>query len=370
MKKKTRNILLITVGLFIGLFFFARNNFQEDKQILLELKVKSGDGDLKFVLDQFEGPNQFTNPNIFIAYYKWKQEIIARFVTNEEIIENTSGNKIVNDISNIYREYWRTQFLMENPENRTDSNLYHHIVDYLISNKLTTLSKDSLSKNIKDDSELTRIIKGEGFNTKFMYRNGFQEVMIWDKESVAKYIVTLPKDTIETSVVFIESYHLNGYDDYASFGSSTVGGWAIKDSATLYCNQGDYELTSEKFKVSYLKHETIHFTDLNEYPNLSSADLEYRAKLIELMHCTKNTIYDRVAQFASGADASNRNHAHPFANHRLITNLSELVFQSEYESDISKWNKIPVETLNKAATTLYNQSEATLQKNKSLAAVI
>jgi hypothetical protein len=76
-----------------------------------------------------------------------------------------------------------------------------------------------------------------------------------------------------------------------------VGGWAIKEDANLYCNKGDYDLNSEHFKVSYLKHETIHFTDLNEYPQLSSADLEYRAKLIELMYCTQETIYDRVTQF-------------------------------------------------------------------------
>ena len=43
-----------------------------------------------------EEPNQFSNPIIYLVHFKWKQEMYDRFITNEEIIENTSGNKIVN----------------------------------------------------------------------------------------------------------------------------------------------------------------------------------------------------------------------------------------------------------------------------------
>ena len=218
----------------------------------------------------------------------------ARFVSKEEVFENTSGNKIVNDISNIYREYWRVELMKPLPESRTDSTLYNNIADYVLSNKLTRLSKDSLRKNIKDDSVLKKIIEKEGFKVNFNFRNGFQELFIWNKESTEKYEVILPKDTVKTTVVFIESYHINGYDEFATFGDSQVGGWAIKESATLYCNKGTYDLNSETFEVSYLKHESLHFTDLNNYPNLSAADLEYRSKVIELMYCTEDTIYDEI----------------------------------------------------------------------------
>lgn len=370
MKKKMRNILLITIGVLVALFFYGKHNFKEDKQTLSELMMKAGAGEITYALDKAEGIESFQNPIVNFIYQRWKNKMHVRFIEKDEIFENTSGNKIVNDISNIYREYWRIQLLKENSENRTDTVLYSILTDYLLSNQLTKLSKDSLSKTIKNDSELKRIIEGEGFKADFKYRNGFQEVFIWDKETIDKYEVTLPKDTINATVVFIENYHLNGYDNYASLGDSKVGGWAVKESATLYCNKSDYDLNSEKFKVSYLKHESLHFTDLNEYPNLSSADFEYRSKVIELMYCTEKTIYERIIQFLNGANSADRNHSHPYANYILIKNLSKIIFDSEYESDYTKWENISVETINNAASSLYKTSEDTLQKDNSLSEII
>ena len=354
----------------VALFFYGKHNFKEDKETLSELMSKAGAGEITYVLDKAEGIESFQNPIVNFVYQRWKKKLYARFNTKGEVFENTSGNKIVNDISNIYREYWRTQLLKENPENRTDTLLYSMLTDYLLSNQLTKLTKDSLSKTIKNDSELKRIIEGEGFKADFKYRNGFQEVFIWDKETIDKYEVTLPKGTINAKVVFIENYHLNGYDNYASLGDSQVGGWAVKESATLYCNKSDYDLNSENFKVSYLKHESLHFTDLNEYPNLSSADLEYRAKIIELMYCTEKTIYERIVQFLNGANSADRNHSHPYANYNLIKNLSQLLFNSEYESDYKNWKKLSVEDINNAAASLYKTSEDTLQKDNNLFEII
>ena len=374
MKKKTRNAILILIGVLVALFAFRtiyRNyNFEKDNQFLLELKSKAGAGEVTSVLDKMEEIESLSNPIINSEYQKWKKKMYASFVSKNEKIENTSGYKIINDISTIYRNYWRTELLKENPENRTDTLLYSLITDYLVSNHLTKLTKDSLFKTIKNDSELKRIIEGEGFKADFKYRNGFQEVFIWDKETIDTYEVTLPKDTINATVVFIENYHLNGYDNYASMGSSQVGGWALKESATLYCNKSDYDLTSEKFKVSYLKHESSHFTDLNEYPNLSSVDLEYRAKIIELMYCTEKTMYEIILQFLNGANSADRNHSHPYANFILIKNLSKSLFNLEYESDYTNWKKTPVEDINNAAASLYKKSEERLQNNNSLTKII
>ena len=370
MKRKTKTIILIVIGVLGSLFFYGKNNFENDKQTLLNLKSKAGNGETIYALDKMEEIESLSNPLINFAYQKWKKNMYVRFISNNEIIENTSGNKIVNDISNIYRDYWRTELLKEKAENRTDTVLYKKLTNYILSNNLTDLSKDSLSKTIKNDSELKKIIGREGFKTKFLFRNGFQEVIIWDKETVNNYKVTLPKDTIKTTVVFIENYHLNGYDYYASFGSSQIGGWAIKESATLYCNKGTYGLTSEKFKISYLKHESLHFTDLNEYPNLSSADLEYRAKIIELMYCSEQTVYDRIAQFLNGASSKERTHSHSYANYILTKEMSKLLFNSEYESDYNKWKNISVEAINNAAEQLYNLSESNLLKDKKASKII
>ena len=370
MKEKTRTILLISISILVALFFYGRHNFGNDRQSFREIVSLAGVGDISTAFIKMEERKSFSNPIVNFIYQRWKKKMYARFVSKEEVFENTSGNKIVHDISNIYREYWRVELMKPLPQSRTDSALYNNIADYILSNKLTRLSKDSLRKNIKDDSVLKEIIEKEGFKVDFKFRNGFQEVFIWNKESTKKYEIILPKDTIKTTVVFIESYHINGYDEFATFGDSQVGGWAVKESATLYCNKGTYDLNSEKFEVSYLKHESLHFTDLNKYPNLSATDLEYRSKVIELMYCTEGTIYDRISEFVSGANKADRKNSHPYANFILIQNLSKLIFNSDFNSAINQWKKVSVDKINKAASSLYESSENILRKDNSLNEII
>ncbi len=370
MKKKTRNILLICISILVALFLYGIHKFDNDRQSFREIVSLAGVGNVSTAFIKMEEIKSFSNPIVNIIYQRWKKKMEARFVSKEEVFENTSGNKIVNDISNIYREYWRAELMKPLPESRTDSTLYNNITDYVLSNKLTRLSKDSLRKNIKDDSVLQDIIEKEGFKVDFKFRNGFQEIFIWNKESTIKYDVILPKGTVKTTVVFIESYHINGYDEFATFGDYQVGGWAIKETATLYCNKGTYDLNSENFEVSYLKHESLHFTDLNNYPNLSSTDLEYRSKVIELMYCTEGTIYDRISEFVSGANKADRKNSHPYANYILIQNLSKLIFNSDFNSDINQWEKVSFDKINKAASSLYESSENILRKDNSLNEII
>lgn len=370
MKKKTRNILLISISILGALFFYGTQNFGNDRQSFREMVSLAGVGDLSTAFIKMEERKSFSNPIVNFIYHRWKKKMYARFISKEEVFENTSGNDIINDISNIYREYWRVELLKPKPENRTDSTLYNNIADYILSNNLTSLSKDSLRKNIKDDSVLKKIIEKEGFKVNFNFRNGFQELFIWNEESTEKYDVILPKETIKTTVVFIESYHINGYDEFSTIGDSQVGGWATKDSATLFCNKGTYELNSEKFKISYLKHESLHFTDLKKYPNLSSADLEYRSKVIELMYCTEETIYDRISEFMSGANKADRKNSHPYANYILIQSMSKLIFNSDFNSDINQWKKVSVDKINKAASSLYESSENILRKDNSINEII
>jgi hypothetical protein len=370
MKKKTRNILIIVISILITLFFYGRHNFNNERQIFREIVSLASVGDVNTAFIKMEERKTFSNPILSFIYKRWKKKMYVRFISKEEVFENTSGNKIINDISNIYRDYWRVELLKPKPESRTDSTLYNNITDYILSNKLTTLSKDSLRKNIKDDSVLKKIIEKEGFKVNFNFRNGFQELFIWNKESTEKYDVILPKETIKITVVFIESYHINGYDEFATVGDSQVGGWATKDSTKLYCNKGTYDLNSEKFKVSYLKHESLHFTDLNNYPNLSAADLEYRSKVIELMYCTEKTIYDNIGMFISGANKANRDNAHPYANYILIQNLSKMIFNSDFKSDINQWKKVSVNKINNAAKSLYESSENILRKDNNLKEII
>jgi hypothetical protein len=92
--------------------------------------------------------------------------------------------------------------------------------------------------------------------------------------------------------------------------------------------------------------------------------------VIELMYCTEATMQDRIAQFVREADGSDRSHSHPYANHVLMTTLSNRLFHRGVERDLAVWSDIPVEAINRAAAALYAASEATLLQDPERAEVI
>lgn len=58
------------------------------------------------------------------------------------------------------------------------------------------------------------------------------------------------------------------------------------------------------------------------------------------------------------------------ANYILIKNLSEMLMDSEYETDYNKWKQVSVTEINDAASSLYKISEDTLNENNELTEVI
>jgi hypothetical protein len=78
-----------------------------------------------------------------------------------------------------------------------------------------------------------------------------------------------------------------------------TGGWAKKDG--LYCICRNYDLDSERFQLSFLKHEARHYADFGLYPELQPADLEYRSKLTELAYSEEGT-YRLLEHFTKAAN--------------------------------------------------------------------
>ena len=101
--------------------------------------------------------------------------------------------------------------------------------------------------------------------------------------------------------------------DYLTFGRVGTGGWASPDG-TINCIAQTYDFESERFLVSLLKHEAQHAVDMKRFPEITPAELEYRAKLVEL-HYSGNL--DLLQEFLSTADASRANDAHATASARI-----------------------------------------------------
>jgi predicted SprT family Zn-dependent metalloprotease len=119
----------------------------------------------------------------------------------------------------------------------------------------------------------------------------------------------------------MENYLTSGWMDYATCGTSKVGGFA-KPKA-LYCNATEYNQKSEKFRVSYLVHEAQHYADYKKFKNLDSFALEYRAKLAEII-ASRRTTRKLISLFQS--QSSKKRHSyHSYATHKIIENLGSSV---------------------------------------------
>lgn len=337
---------------------------QQQLRTVKEILGPAGNGDPMTTIAMMDTVDRLKHPILNLKYQSVKKKYRARFIEDSEKKKAFSKNEVINDICSFYQAYWKSKMTAESAN--ADSLLYDNIAHYLVDHQLTDLSFETLSATIVDDAELGRVITDQGFHCKFLLMNGMQDILIWKKQSNTRYFVELPTDSIEVSVVNIEDYVLKGMLNYASCDDVEIGGWASISDTSLFCNKDTYRVKSENFKVSYLKHESIHFVDLQRYPNLQSADLEYRAKLIELSYCTENTIYDRLYEFIVGASDETPENPHPYANYQLIHRLSMRFFSVDFEQDYSKWKAISVEEINTASLAIFEEGTLILDADPML----
>lgn len=75
-----------------------------------------------------------------------------------------------------------------------------------------------------------------------------------------------------------------------------------------------YDFESERFLVSLLKHEAQHTVDMKRFPEITPAELEYRAKLVELHYSSDLSL---LQKFLSKADENKTDDAHAVASVRI-----------------------------------------------------
>lgn len=107
--------------------------------------------------------------------------------------------------------------------------------------------------------------------------------------------------------------------------------FTLKKECIAGCPTNPLTLESENFKISYLKHEGQHFADYRLFPQLSSADPEYRAKLVEFCYAEESA--HKLIVFFLRNSSRDRNNSHAFANNCVLRDLSKIRFKKELESD-------------------------------------
>ena len=210
----------------------------------------------------------------------------------------------LNDILRLYQMYFRDTFYCGLPEAEA-------------ADKLRKQMKALLDMPDADEALLTErlesVFEANGFHALFGKTQGYYGPYIWRDTVPTAYRVELPGGTAEYSVNILKGFVFRSWMDYLTFGRYGTGGWASPDG-TINCIEQAYDFESERFLISLLKHEAQHTVDMKKFPEITPAELEYRAKLVEL-HYSGNL--DLLQKFLSEADESKANDSHAVASARL-----------------------------------------------------
>lgn len=191
---------------------------------------------------------------------------------------------------------------------------------------------------------------------------------IWKRMEKQEFDVELPDQVQKVTVFFMHDFLMRSWRHFETYGASGAAGWVKREQLPwedgLYCVADCYDLKGleddEGFQVSLLKHEAQHFADMTDFPELKSADLEYRAKLVELIYYTSEEgRFIRIIQEASN-DSSN---PHKYAAHLILKELSKQIFNEQYVQDENRWQTIDYNVVRKKARQLLAENTRCMRAN-------
>ena len=210
----------------------------------------------------------------------------------------------LNDILRLYQVYFRDAFYCGLPESEA-------------ADKLLTGLKVLLNAPNADEAYLAErlrsMFEAEGYHALFGKTQGYYGPYIWRDTVPTVYRVELPNGTAEYTVNILKGFVFRGWMDYLTFGRYGTKGWASPDG-TINCVENAYDFDCERFRVSLLKHEAQHTVDMKQFSEITPAELEYRAKLVELYYSSDLSL---LQKFLSEADESKTDDAHATASARI-----------------------------------------------------
>jgi len=261
-------------------------------------------------------------------------------------------NKKVRLIAELFQDYWRDALLQVAPLEELEFTLKDELDTMLTEHGFAGAldDEDALLENV------VALIREEGYFALSGRTPPLLELMIWTSNEVDIQSVELTDGIYEVEINHLDDFVSYGWSNFATFGMTSTGGWAKKDG--LYCLCKKYDLESERFRLSFLKHEARHYADFELYPELQASDLEYRGKLTELAF-SEDGMYGLLTHFFNAANRV-ENAPHPLANWYVIDGLSRHLLGGERPADASAWEAIPKEQIRQTAKLLLDEHDAAL----------
>ena len=250
------------------------------------------------------------------------------FKNNKELTRST--NKVISELDKIYQQYYKKVFWYKENREEAENSLFTSLWIFCGENK-------DFDKNSQIEVEVEKIVRKEGYEFLGGKTAGYYGPYIWETSTKETYDVELLNGVEEYSLIMMDGFISRSWLDFLSFGKVSTGGWSEK-VGTICCIKSLYDTESQVFRISFLKHEAQHSLDTRLFSSITSIELEYRAKLVELIYWEDDKIIKMIHLDAENSDEKN---AHSVASHRIITDLSRKLFNAKYEENLSKFiNKL------------------------------
>ena len=268
---------------------------------------------------------------------RFLQQLHDRFLVNDPKYEVNSGDVWVCNVVMAYYRYF-TAVLTKRVSLSTGEEML-----------LTELNKFVVSNSLQTAEEKLK----QGFAARGYYFLGgktqpYWGPYIWKAQESRTFNVVIPSGTQQCTVYFMKDFLMTSWLEFATFGLKSTRGWAKYEG--IYCVDERYTSleNNPEFEVSLLKHEAQHLADYGVFPDLQAKDLEYRAKLVELIYYpTKDKLFEFITQAAEDVD-----NAHAYAAYTIMSRLSKLLLHSKVELEWHKWDEVSVEQLHDIALKL------------------
>ena len=264
----------------------------------------------------------------YLAEFPEQAELYRNYLSvfEKEEYPVLETDRSLNELLLIYRQYYRDVFYLH-----LDAEQAEQIMKGKFA-RLFGIDDLSVPFGEMEESQISEAFEKKEYHFLGGRTGGYWGPYIWKTTESKTYEVELPDGVQPYSVRFLDGFLSKSWLDFISFGEISTGGWTDGDGI-IHCVKSSYDPEGENFKVSLLKHEAQHAMDLSAYQHMSSEDLEYRAKLVELIYSKERNL---LRQFSFEADSSQESNGHSLAAGRIIEGFTKrFCLNSEQLSTLS-----------------------------------
>ena len=282
----------------------------------------------------------------YLAQFPEQAELYRQYMSlyQQEHYLSYDVDSQLQDILLAYQKYYRDAFYLEQSPEEAAEGLRARLAGLLGAGAASLDELEELA---------AEAFRAGGFHFLGGRTGGCYGPYIWRTEELKRYTVELPDGVQEYAVKLLDGFVMESWLSYLTFGMSGTGGWSNGDGL-IHCVRRHYDPDSESFQVSLLKHEAQHASDQGRYPGMSSEDLEYRAKLVELIYSEERPLLD---QFLREADASNAGNGHGLAAERIARG-----FQARLDRGRAELAGLPIREVQAASLALFRESAGDMDR--------